>query len=429
MNSWRTISLTDTTALIVIIAVAVITALVIVSGLLSKRLRHRTAVSIVLAAVITVVMWLTIEKWWKPFPDATPWIIYGAGGLAIGALLCAVTLPRKSGKRRSLLMVFALLAALNTAAVGNLIYQPYPTVGSFDAQPTSVEMPYTDFEALSSPPTLDGRNVGALVTVPLAGTTDDSQSGFNARDAYAYIPPAYWTNPSLQLPVIVLMPGNPGEPKQWFDSGEASQIADAYQATHDGVSPIVISVDGTGSFSGNPACVDSGDNNVMTYLSQDVPMLIKQKFRVNPDQHTWTIGGLSYGGTCSLQIITNYPDSYGSFLDFSGQAEPTLGTREQTVNQLFDGDEDAFLAVNPEDLLKQSIADKDGKYSHIQGAFIAGSSDKSAVEALTHLNDLAAQAGMTTTFDEVAGGHSFQVWRVALANTFDWAAGRGGLSS
>lgn len=34
---------------------------------------------------------------------------------------------------------------------------------------------------------------------------------------------------------------------------------------------------------------------------------------------------------------------------------------------------------------------------------------------------------MSTTFDTVAGGHSFQVWRVALANTFDWVAKRGGL--
>lgn len=167
-----------------------------------------------------------------------------------------------------------VIALVNTAAVINVIYQPYPTLGSFNPVPTAVSMSYADFECQTTAPTMDDREVGALVQVPLAGTTDDSTSGFDTRDAYAYIPPAYWDNPSLQLPVLVLMPGNPGQPDQWFSSGNADQTADNFQATHDGISPIVISVDGTGSFSGNPACVDSDAQIVMTYLSHDVPMLI-----------------------------------------------------------------------------------------------------------------------------------------------------------
>lgn len=424
MNEWRTISLIDSTALAVIICIAALTLIVALLGVFSAHSRKRTLWSLLLSIVFTGGVWLFIEKLWKPFPDANPWTIYAAGGIAVFSLL---SIFFRQGRTKVVMLVLTVIALLNTALVVNMIYQPYPTVGSFNAAPTTVPMTYADFQAQKTAPTLDNREVGALVQVPMAGTTDNSVSDFNARDAYAYIPPAYWNNPNSQLPVLVLLPGNPGQPDQWFSSGNAGQIADDFQATHDGISPIVISVDGTGSFSGNPACVDSDAQLVMSYLSQDVPMLIKEKFRVNPDQRAWTIGGLSYGGTCALQIMTNHPESYGSFLNFSGQEEPTLGKHQDTVNQLFGGDEEAFKAVNPEDLLNQAIDSKATTFSGIAGKFIAGGSDKNAVRALTHLNDLSNQAGMSTTFDTVTGGHSFQVWRVTLANTFDWVAQRGGL--
>ena len=424
MNEWRTVSLVDSTALTVIISVAVFTSAVALLGVVKKRSRWRVLGALISSAVLTSGAWVVIEKLWKPFPDPNPWTIYLSACLAVFPLLSILF---RAGRTRILMAALIVIALINTAAVINVIYQPYPTLGSFNPVPTAVSMSYADFESQTTAPTMDDREVGALVQVPLAGTTDDSTSGFDARDAYAYIPPAYWDNPSLQLPVLVLMPGNPGQPDQWFSSGNADQTADNFQATHDGISPIVISVDGTGSFSGNPAYVDSDAQSVMTYLSHDVPMLIEQKFRVNQDQRTWTIGGLSYGGTCALQIMTNHPEAYGSFLDFSGQEEPTLGTRQQTVDQLFGGDEDAFKAVNPEDLLNQAISSGAHTYSGISGKFIAGSNDKSAVSALSHLDNLSNQAGMSTTFDTVAGGHSFQVWRVALAHTFDWVAERGGL--
>ncbi|MFP7366444.1 alpha/beta hydrolase-fold protein [Corynebacterium callunae] len=428
MNEWRTISLTNATATTVILALIALTFVIAASGLFKARRRKRTLMALGSALIVVAGAWLLVEKLWKPFPDATPLVIYAACVLPVWTLL-SVFLQRG---QRILFACLTVISLLTAGAVGNLIYQSYPTLGSFNPQPTNVAMTYEQFSQLTAPPTLPEnpeQQVGALVTVSLDGTESGLTSGFDARDAYAYIPPAYWTHPEIQLPVIVLLAGNPGEPAQWFSSGDASTTADNYQATHDGISPIVISVDGTGSFAGNPACVDGPDLKVMTYLSQDVPTLIKENFRVNQNKSTWTIGGLSYGGTCAFQIATNYPTAYGSFLDFSGQAEPTLGTRADTVTKLFDGDESAFIAVNPADLLTSATSSGDKRYAHLSGKFIAGASDKEAMKALQNLNDLATQAGMSTSFDSVPGGHSFQVWRVALADSFEWAAQRGGLGA
>ena len=50
-----------------------------------------------------------------------------------------------------------------------------------------------------------------------------------------------------------------------------------------------------------------------------------------------------------------------------------------------------------------------------------------ATKALPHLNYLAQQAGMRTEYTTLPGAHSYQVWRAALRDNFEFAAKRGGL--
>ena len=95
-----------------------------------------------------------------------------------------------------------------------------------------------------------------------------------------------------------------------------------------------------------------------TYLSVDVPAWIRATLQVNPDTTTWAIGGLSNGGTCSLQMAVTAPDVYRTFVDLSGEAEPTLGDRAGTVAAAFGGDEAAFAAVNPLDVLADPVASR-----------------------------------------------------------------------
>lgn len=378
-----------------------------------RRSWARTVWSLVLAALVAATCWVILEQTWKPFPDRVPWQIYVAGGVAATALFGTV-LQRG---RRKLLALMTLLALPGAWGVFNLEFQEYPTVHSLDPRPIVQKMDYATFQQLSAPPEIEGREVGALVTVDLEATQ------FTHRPALAYIPPAYFTQPELQLPVVVMLAGNPGAPSQWFDPGEATRTLEDFQAAHDGVSPILVSVDGTGSMTANPICVDGPTEKVQTYLAVDVPAQLKKKFRVQPDQQKWTIGGLSYGGTCALQVVTNAPDAYGTFLNFSGQKEPTVGDHVKTVQQFFGGDEEQFRAVNPADLLRNS----DGLYSHLQGRFVAGEKDLHSREDLSYLHKLASEAGIDSTYEEVPGGHSYQVWRVALRNNMDFVAKRGGL--
>lgn len=407
------ISLTEAPAPQLIYAILGLPVLVALAGLRAARWRVLSA--LVLATALAALAWQTLEVWWKPFPDRIPSPIYVAGGLALFVLLSAFL---QQGRRR-LLGVLSIFAIAGAWGVFNLNFQEYPTVRSLNPRPVVQPMSYEEFSNLTSPPLIDGQPVGALVTVDLEATQ------FTHRDAIAYVPPAYFTRPELRLPVVVLLAGNPGSPSQWFEAGGADTTMEDFQASHKGISPIVVSVDGTGSMTANPICVDGPTEKVQTYLAVDVPAQMKEKFRVEPNQQKWTIGGLSYGGTCSLQIVTNAPQSYGTFLNFSGQIEPTVGDHDKTVQQFFAGDEEAFQDINPATLLDR--AQGTSRYTHIQGRFISGENDTHAKAELKELNEKAKNAGMQTIYDEVPGGHSYQVWRVALRETIDFAAERGGI--
>lgn len=417
------ISLTDSRAEGVFVLLVTIPLFLFL--LIGVRRRRRTAliVALVLAAVLGLLAWFIVEKWWRPFPDALPWRICAAVASSL-ALFIGVWVYRG---RRVLTAVLCALSIVGTWGLINVQYQQFATVESLDPEPVSSHMDLPAFQALRSAPRQNGRTVGALVTLPLPGyPATAGGSAFPAREAVAYVPPAYWEHPEIALPVLVLLAGNPGEPMDWFRDGQGEDTADRYQAQHGGVAPIIISVDGTGSWAGNPICVDGPELKVRTYLEKDVPRRVKETFRVNEDTRTWTIGGLSYGGTCSLQVVANSPQVYGSFLDFSGQAEPTVGEHRATVEQFFGGSEEKFQAVNPEALLTKAAGTD--TYAGIGGRFIAGSADGESVAALRHLHELAGAAGISSTMETVPGAHSFQVWRRALADTLPWVAERGGLA-
>lgn len=378
-----------------------IAILVISAVLIAWRLRVRDFVSFVIAAVIAVVAYFVLKHWDVPLH------LFLAGLVPIAAL---VSLIHHAG-RRLIMAVIAVFSTLAVAGLANMEYQSYPDIGSLDPSPVAQEMDLAQFKSMKS------SDSAAIVHLDLPGTA----SGFTARQATAYIPPAYWTRPELNLPVLVLLHGNPGGPEQWFGSGEAAETADAFQRANGGVSPIVVAVDATGSEAANPICADSDVAHVMTYLTTDVPQGIKNSFRVDQDQKHWAVGGLSYGGTCALQIIAKHPESFGQAVDISGEAEPTIGKHAATVAKFFGGDEAAYQAINPAHLLKTT------KYPDHQVVFIAGNRDKASVEALSQLSTAAREAGMATFYTTRPGGHSFEVWRPALREVFAWVARRGGL--
>jgi S-formylglutathione hydrolase FrmB len=384
-----------------------------------------------LAAVVSILLvvlakWL-IEDVWKLFADPIPLNCYVWGGLAVFAVLLLVPrLIRGSGVLGRIVTVLATVFAVTMAfSQINDHFSEYPTVGSVVGinnvktisldEARNNDIKTVELGQWKKPSSLPGE--GAVITAPIPGAT----SNFNARPAKIYLPPAYFTEPRPLLPVLVLMAGQPGAPEDWLVGGRLTQTMDQYAAANEGLSPVVVVADATGDELANPLCMDSKLGNVATYLAKDVPEWTKQNLQVDSDPKAWAIGGLSYGGTCSLQMTTNYPEIYPTFLDMSGQLEPTLGDRKRTVDQAFGGDSAKFTAVNPMDIMKTK------QFPGVAGAFVVGKDDAEYRPGLTQVFQAAQAAGMDVHFDTVPGGHSFAVWSAGLKLEMPWLGKRLGL--
>jgi S-formylglutathione hydrolase FrmB len=178
---------------------------------------------------------------------------------------------------------------------------------------------------------------GIVVRLPVPG----NRSGFAARDACVYVPPAWFTTPKPTLPVVMLLHGLPGDPSGWVTSGEAQTTGDAYARQHDGRAPILVMPDILGGFDNDTECVDSARGNLETYLTVDVPATVVSRFGTAEPGDGWAVAGFSLGGMCALILALRHPDLFPTFGDYGGLLGPRTGDDNDvgtTVADLFAGD-------------------------------------------------------------------------------------------
>lgn len=393
----------------------------------------RRVVPVALAGAALGVLGVVLAvEGFKPFPDSLPARVLIWVGVALFAVALAAGHCWSTRWWRSAVAVPALLlvVALSIMKI-NAFYQYQPTLGAALGLPAANEIEFSAIArvepTLTAPPgrsvsqvwhaPADLLNTGRVTRVEIPGT----RSGFRARQALVYLPPAYLTSPRPLLPVVVLIAGQPGGPQDWLTAGTLAEIMDRFAAAHAGLAPVVVLPDATGSALANPLCMDSRLGNAETYLVRDVPEWITANLQADPDPRHWAIGGFSYGGTCALQLAVRAPQVYPTFLDGSGQDEPSLGSHDETVAETFGGDETKFRAVNPLDLLAAS------RFPASAGVVTVGRDDPVYGPEARRVVDAAQAAGMSVQLARVPGGHTWAVAITALQTQLPWLAARLGL--
>ena len=417
------------------LAVAVFAGLAVLLARRDRRWWLRwVPLAVVLAAglLVLVVGYLDVAKPWPdPLqPDVMAWIGFG--------LLAVVLLPLGWRDRRwwarGAALAAAVLVVLGAADGVNADFAAFPTIGA------ALQLPPPDqvsagsalqkahqsptqnpllHRALSitwhAPPHMPGR--GEVFQVAIPGV----RSGFSARAAWVYLPPAYLTPDRPRLPLLELIGGQPGNSRTWLDAGRLAQRMDAWAAAHSGLAPIVVMPDALGSTFANPLCLNSRLGQDDTYLSRDVPDWMTAHLSVDPNSAHWAVGGMSFGGTCALQLAVAHPSLFPTFFDGEGQERPTLGGLTRTVDAAFGGDVAAFDAVDP---LHELAAHR---YPGSAGIVVAGAHD-SLYRGQDAVVARAARAAGMTVLDQVRpGGHSWEVAGPALSADLPWLSARMGL--
>lgn len=242
-------------------------------------------------------------------------------------------------------------------------------------------------------------------------------SGFRARVAQVYLPPAWFLTPRPELPVIELLHGTPGSPGDWTRAGSADAVADAYAANHGGLAPIIVMPDINGSFVADTECVDTPRRRAETYLSVDVPQYVLSQLGASPSPRSWAVVGSSEGGYCAFDLALRHPDRWATFGDFAGLDQPTY--RGGALHHLFGGSLQSFRAHEPSYLLDRGAPSGEG------GWFEVGASDGGTTRSLLWSAHLARRAGLETHLVEVPGAHhTWRLFRRSFSDAFPWLMSR-----
>ncbi|MFF1953684.1 alpha/beta hydrolase [Kitasatospora herbaricolor] len=388
--------------------------------------------AVALAVALTLLIDVAVDDWWQPFPEGLPdevtvWI----GAAVLGLSLAGFRLrPLPWWPGRALVALAAGLAVLMASSQVNRLFDQYPTArvllapwisdtGTLDTTQADRTIGAPPGKALAdvwSPPAdLPAKGTMAGVRIP------GPRSAFRTRPGFVYLPPAYQATPRPLLPVLVLLPGQPGAPEDWINSGGLQDMMDTFASAHRGLAPIVVVADPTGSPWVNQLCMDSRLAKAQTYLAHDVPAWVRDTLQTATGRQSWAVAGLSFGGTCSLQLALNAPEVYGSFINISGQQEPTLGSHGKSVKEAFGGDESAFDAVDPMHVMARK------KFPDTAGIFVVGSNDQEFRPQQEKVYAAAVRADVAVQLQVKPGWHDWTVFRAAISDNLQWLAKRTGL--
>lgn len=368
-------------------------------------------------------------------PTIRLWTIFGCAGLGLAAAnLCASKWWRKLGAA----IAAILIVAITLIGVNNDI-GTYRTIGdAFEAPVSEPVLPVVeqltgvasdehgevvhgtvDYASAWDPPA-DMPQHGVLGSEEVPGIT----SGFPARPALVWLPPAALTQSPPPLPVLVVLSGQPGSPSDFFVSGHLDDVLDEFAQTHRGLAPIVVAVDQLSDPNLNTLCVDSARfGNSATYLTIDVPEWIRTHFSVSDDPRMWAITGFSQGGTCTSQLVSSHPELFGSGLAISSQLGPSLETPDETIAQGFGGSAAAYEAAQPIALMGSH-----GPYRDTTLLFGTGAVDVRYSVYARQLSDAADAAGMHTQLFTEPTGHDWHTVTGVLDDAFPVLAARMGIA-
>lgn len=389
---------------VLLFAVAAAILVVLLARRVDAGWLKRVALAVVCGLAAAVIVWLVCIRWLNLFGESL-----GAGNYAwlaaafCGVALCAVSIGR-APRWRTVVAIVGIPVFLAAATLGiNANYGLNRTLGGLLAitvpkpialtPPTSAALDYDSalwkhWQAPSGMP-----EHGEIGTVDIPGVT----SGFHARQAGLYLPPAARVAHPPVLPLVIMMMGQPGNP----DPEPIAHAMDGFAATHDGLAPIVIVADQLGDSTHDTLCRDTHRfGAVETYLTQDVPAWAAKHLSVTRDHRFWTVAGYSNGGLCALSFGIDHPDVFANILDISGEEFPGAEHPDATLRDEFGGDRAAYDRAKPFNRLR------DHSHPGTTAIFTACADDPAYHHVALRASQLARASGINSAFvDLPTGGH------------------------
>ncbi len=261
--------------------------------------------------------------------------------------------------------------------------------------PTGPRADFTSVKTLS-----DGTKVSVV-------TLEGKKSGFKGK-VWVWAPKEYTQDPkfaSRGFPVMIALPGGPGNDSNYWSVGEFGKdklsleksVSKWYQ---EGKSkPFLLAMPIL-----NPGPDDKGiywdasdipgQPKMGTWLTEDVPDLMKANFRTIKSRDGWSYMGSSTGGFASLKAVLKHPDKFKTAIANGPDIVPD--------SPLWRGHEKEKRENNPEELARQLVATK-GPDVYI--AFQVGTKEHAAtINAIKKFMAAYGKGPVHTKLWEIPGG-------------------------
>lgn len=328
-----------------------------------------------------------------------------SGGFLVGFGLVVLLLWARVLRRPRKVLASILAAVASLLLTADLINAHY----SFLPNVSDV----VDAATMAAPRHLPPPAQQAALKVTPAGKTyrltiPDRGSGFGRTDAWVWLPPTYFEHPAIHLPVLYLFHGSPGQPKDWFQGGNAGHIAAKMP-----VPVIVVAPQLSKNWVDDPECVDGLHEKVESHLIKDVIPTVDTELRTIPNRFGRIFGGMSAGGFCALNLGLRHRNLTATILDLSGETKPT---HSGGPKHLFGSDSQSLWANSPDNYARTLTNDPPMRIW-----LDCGSADHDVLPQLKKLAPILQSDGMTVELHVRAGGHSYAVWRPALRDGLKWA--------
>jgi enterochelin esterase-like enzyme len=232
--------------------------------------------------------------------------------------------------------------------------------------------------------------------------TYDSQVMGGSRNYGVSLPPGYEQNPNQLYPVIFLLHGGHGNPKDWFEKkgGALTTLQQLYAA---GKLPpsIVITPDGNdkrgSSHLWDPQYIDGPNGKVSTAVGDELVKVVRSRYRTLPHPDFWAMGGLSSGGWGAMNVGLHNLNNFSILFSHSGYFKDKSGPQNSPVSYI--------NTISPQDRKRLKIYLDSGK------------EDIEELQEAQQFSQVLGQMKVYNMFRQFPGTHTWSYWRTHLADS------------
>ncbi|AMY06994.1 Carbohydrate acetyl esterase/feruloyl esterase precursor [Luteitalea pratensis] len=139
------------------------------------------------------------------------------------------------------------------------------------------------------------------------------------RQFVVYTPPGYEPAGTRRYPVLVLLPGTPGDENDWTSGGGFAEVMFDNLIARGEMVPMFVVMHASDALD-RPGGRRS-DQNLQEFeviLVDEVLPLLRARYRVDPQPESWAIAGLSLGGEFGMHVGLKHPEIFRSIGSLSG---------------------------------------------------------------------------------------------------------------